>query len=37
MPDIKFAIIKKISVLSKSASGWAKQLNLISWNERDPK
>jgi hypothetical protein len=29
--------IKKIGVLSKSDSGWAKQLNLISWNDRDPK
>ena len=37
MPEIKFEIIKKIGVLSKSASGWAKQLNLISWNEREPK
>jgi hypothetical protein len=37
MSEIKFEIIKKIGVLSKSDSGWAKQLNLISWNERDPK
>jgi hypothetical protein len=37
MSEIKFEIIKKIGVLSKSASGWAKELNLISWNERDPK
>jgi len=37
MPEIKFEIIKKIGVLSKSASGWAKELNLISWNERDAK
>jgi hypothetical protein len=37
MTEIKFEIIKKIGVLSKSASGWAKELNLISWNERDPK
>jgi hypothetical protein len=37
MPEIKYEIIKKIGVLSKSASGWAKELNLISWNERDPK
>ncbi len=37
MPDIKFEIVKKIGVLSKSAKGWAKELNLISWNERDPK
>ena len=37
MSEIKFEIIKKISMLSKSASGWEKQLNLVSWNERDPK
>jgi hypothetical protein len=37
MPDIKFEIFKKIGVLSKSASGWEKQLNLVSWNDRDPK
>ena len=37
MPDIKFEIIKKIGVLSKSNKGWAKELNLISWNEREPK
>ena len=29
--------IKNIGVLSKSDSGWAKQLNLIRWNEREPK
>jgi hypothetical protein len=37
MSDIKFEIIKKIGVLSKSASGWEKQLNLVSWNDREPK
>jgi hypothetical protein len=37
MSDIKYEIIKKIGVLSKSASGWAKELNLISWNDRDAK
>jgi hypothetical protein len=37
MPEIKYEIIKKIGVLSKSASGWEKQLNLVSWNDRDPK
>jgi hypothetical protein len=37
MSEIKYEIIKKIGVLSKSASGWAKELNLISWNERDAK
>jgi hypothetical protein len=37
MSDINFEIIEKIGVLSKSDKGWEKQLNLISWNEREPK
>ena len=37
MPDIKYEIVKKIGVLSRAASGWAKELNLISWNDREPK
>jgi hypothetical protein len=37
MSEIKFEIIKKIGVLSKSDSGWEKQLNLMRWNDRDPK
>jgi hypothetical protein len=37
MSEIKFEIVKKVGVLSKSASGWAKELNLISWNDREPK
>ena len=37
MSDIKYEIVKKIGVLSTSASGWAKELNLISWNDREPK
>lgn len=37
MSEIKYEIIKKIGVLSMSASGWAKEVNLISWNDRDAK
>jgi hypothetical protein len=37
MSDIKYEIVKKIGVLSKSASGWGKELNLVSWNDRDAK
>ena len=37
MPEIKYEIIKKIGVLSTSASGWTKELNLVSWNDRKPK
>ena len=37
MSEIKYEIIKNIGVVSKSASGWAKEVNLISWNDRDAK
>jgi hypothetical protein len=37
MADIKFEIVKKIGVLSKTEKGWTKELNLIRWNERDAK
>ena len=37
MSEIKYEIVEKIGVLSKSESGWGKELNLISWNDREPK
>jgi hypothetical protein len=37
MAEIKYEIIKTIGVLSTSAKGWTKELNLVSWNEREPK
>ena len=37
MADIKFEIIKKIGLLSKTGKGWVKELNLISLNDREPK
>lgn len=37
MADIKYDIVKEIGVLSENAKGWTKEINLISWNERDPK
>ena len=37
MSEIKYEIIKNIAVLSTSASGWSKELNLISWSDREPK
>ena len=37
MADIKYEIVKPIGVLSKAGSGWSKELNLISWNDREPK
>jgi hypothetical protein len=37
MSDIKYEIVKKLGVLSTAGSGWTKELNLISWNDREPK
>lgn len=32
-----FTIVDELGVLSTSPKGWTKELNLISWNGRDPK
>jgi hypothetical protein len=37
MAEIKYEIIQKIGVLSRAGSGWTKELNLIRWNDREPK
>jgi hypothetical protein len=37
MAEIKYEITQKIGVLSKAGSGWTKELNLIRWNDREPK
>lgn len=37
MAEIKYEIIETIGVLSESAKGWTKELNLLSWNKRQPK
>lgn len=37
MSDIKFQIEKEIGIISKSSKGWTKELNLISWNDKEAK
>ncbi|WP_026760232.1 YdbC family protein [Selenomonas ruminantium] len=37
MENVKFEIKHHIGILSESDKGWRKELNLISWNGRDPK
>ena len=37
MTDINFNIVKHFGVLSESKSGWKKELNMVSWNGKDPK
>lgn len=37
MAELKYEITKSLGVLSENAKGWTKELNMISWNDRDPK
>lgn len=37
MAELKYEIVKSLGVLSESPSGWTKELNLVSWNSREPK
>ncbi len=37
MGEIKFEVIEEIAVISESAKGWTKEINLISWNDREAK
>ncbi len=36
MPEIKYEIVERIAILSEK-SGWTKELNKVSWNNRAPK
>ena len=36
MPEIKYELVEKIGILSEGNNGWNKEINLISWNEREP-
>jgi len=36
MPEIKYEVIEKVGIVSEGNNGWNKELNLISWNEREP-
>jgi hypothetical protein len=35
--NITYEIVMQIGVLSQSNTGWTKEVNLISWNDRPPK
>lgn len=37
MAEIKFEIKQNVGILSESAKGWKKELNLVSWNDKEPK
>ena len=37
MKEIQYEIVKEIAVLSTGDSGYTKEINLISWNGKEPK
>lgn len=37
MAEIKYEIKESLGVLSESAKGWTKEINLVSWNDKAPK
>lgn len=37
MAGIKYDIVKELGIISETSSGWYKELNLISWNDREAK
>ena len=36
MREIQYEIVKEIAVLSTGDSGYTKEINLISWNGKEP-
>lgn len=37
MADITFEITKELGVIAETSKGWTRELNMVSWNDRDPK
>lgn len=37
MAEIKFEIVEHLGVLSETGKGWKTELNIVSWDGRDPK
>ena len=37
MAEIKYDILKKLGTLSESSKGWKKEVNIISWNNKNAK
>ncbi|BEP29514.1 YdbC family protein [Helicovermis profundi] len=37
MANIKYEIKKNVAIISENSKGWTKELNLISWNDREAK
>ncbi|HAJ96388.1 MAG TPA: hypothetical protein DCO72_01450 [Ruminococcus sp.] len=37
MAELKYEITREIGSIGESARGWSKELNMVSWNDREAK
>lgn len=37
MPEIKYEVTEHLGVISETPRGWTREVNMISWNGREPK
>lgn len=37
MAGIEYEIMEEIGVINESKSGWKKELNIVRWNNKEPK
>ncbi len=37
MAEITFKITKELGVISETSKGWTRELNMVSWNDHEPK
>lgn len=37
MAEITFEITKSLGVISETSKGWTRELNMVSWNDHEPK
>lgn len=37
MAEFKYEIVEKLGVISQGKGGWERQINLVSWDGREPK
>ena len=37
MAELKYDSVQHLAVIAEGSKGWCKELNLVSWNDRDPK
>lgn len=35
--EVRFEIVEHIAVLAEQSTGWRKELNIVAWNDKEPK